>query len=43
MTRAARVAGMIVQALVLGYLLSFAILQLMATATGAAVFRYQGF
>lgn len=43
MNRAARVLGIVVQALVLGYLLFFAILQLMATIGGAAVFRYQGF
>lgn len=43
MIKAARILGSIVQAVVIGYLLFFAILELMATIGGAAVFRYQGF
>lgn len=43
MTRLARVLGILIQSVVLGYLLFFAIMQLVATIGGAAVFRYQGF
>lgn len=41
--RAARLAGYVVQALVLGVLLAFACVQLFVLSGGAAVFRYQGF
>jgi hypothetical protein len=43
MRNLARWAGWTVQALVLGYLLFFAILRLYAASSGAAVFQYQGF
>lgn len=43
MRKLARAAGIVFQSVVLGYLLFFAVLQLMATIGGAAVFRYQGF
>lgn len=36
-------AGSIVQGLVLGPLLTFAILNLIRMAAGATIFRYQGF
>lgn len=39
----ARWLGIFVQAMVLGYLLFFAILRLMALSEGAKLFRYQGF
>lgn len=43
MKRIARASGVLVQSVIMGYLLFFAILKLMATIGGAAVFRYQGF
>ncbi len=43
MTRSARWLGRILQALVLGYLLFVAVLQIYATGSGATVFEYQGF
>lgn len=43
MKTTARWLGIIVQASVLGYLLFFAVLRLMAVADDATLFRYQGF
>ena len=42
-SRWARWAGYALQALVLGGLLSIAILELLVAAGGATIFRYQGF
>lgn len=39
----ARLAGIAVQAAVLGYLLFIAVMRMMALDAGATVFRYQGF
>jgi hypothetical protein len=39
----ARSAGVVVQAVVLGYLLFFAVMRLAAIESGATIFRYQGF
>ncbi len=39
----ARLAGRIVQGIVLGVLLAIAVLQLLVASGGLAVFRYQGF
>jgi len=39
----ARLAGMAVQAAVLGYLLFIAVMRMVAVESGATVFRYQGF
>jgi hypothetical protein len=41
--RVARWCGISAQALVLGTLLAFAVVRLIAMAGGAVVFRYQGF
>ena len=41
--RWARVAGIAIQALVLGYLLFIAVMRMVAIDSGATVFRYQGF
>ena len=41
--RLARAAGVLLQAVILGYLLFFAIMRLVAMGSGATVFRYQGF
>lgn len=43
MSDAGRLLGRCVQGLVLGSLLFLAIVSLISTATGAVVFRYQGF
>ena len=43
MTRAAYLAGFALRCLVLGTLLFFALLKLFELATGATIFRYQGF
>jgi len=43
MTRLARATGILLQGLVMGTLLFIAILRLLATLSGASVFRYQGF
>ena len=43
MNRIARATGVLLQAIIMGYLLFFAILSLLATIGGDAVFRYQGF
>jgi hypothetical protein len=43
MTRLALWAGRAAQAMVLGVLLAAAILQLLATASGTTLFKYQGF
>ena len=43
MTRLALWAGRALQSLLLGVLLAVAILQLIATASGATLFKYQGF
>lgn len=39
----ARLAGIAIQALVLGYLLFIAVMRMVAIDSGATVFRYQGF
>lgn len=39
----ARTLGRVVQGLVLGVALFFALLKLLIAATGGAIFRYQGF
>jgi hypothetical protein len=39
----ARILGVLTQGLVLGVLLSLAIAELLALATGGRVFRYEGF
>jgi hypothetical protein len=39
----ARILGIVLQSLVLGFLLFSAILQLAALSAGARIFRYQGF
>lgn len=41
--RLAHAAGVLIQAVVLGYLLFFAVMRLLAIDSGATVFRYQGF
>ena len=41
--RIAHAAGVLIQAAVLGYLLFFAVMRMLALDSGAAVFRYQGF
>jgi hypothetical protein len=41
--RLARLAGIAVQAAVLGYLLFIAVMRMIAVDSGATVFRYQGF
>ena len=43
MIRAARIAGLIVQALILGTLLYAALGRIVALETGAQIFRYQAF
>ena len=42
-SRLAHAAGVVTQAVVLGYLLFFAVMRLLAIDSGATVFRYQGF
>ncbi len=39
----ARLAGIAVQAALLGYLLFIAVMRMVAVESGATVFRYQGF
>ena len=39
----ARLAGIAVQAAILGYLLFIAVMRMVAVESGATVFRYQGF
>ena len=39
----ARLAGILIQAALLGYLLFIAVMRMMAVESGATVFRYQGF
>ena len=41
--RMVRLAGIAVQAAVLGYLLFIAVMRMVAVESGATVFRYQGF
>ena len=41
--RMARLAGIAVQAALLGYLLFIAVMRMVAVESGATVFRYQGF
>jgi hypothetical protein len=41
--RLARLAGIALQAAVLGYLLFIAVMRMVAVDSGATVFRYQGF
>ena len=41
--RAARIAGQLLQGLVLGLLVAAAVVEMLILASGATVFRYQGF
>jgi hypothetical protein len=43
MTRTARLAGMLLQGLVLGAFLFAALVKLMSLTSGARIFRYQNF
>lgn len=43
MKRWLKVSGIVIQGLILGTLLFFAVIQIITMASGARIFRYQGF